>query len=337
MRQVPFWQATWFRVTVGTLASIFFIYLAVKDVPLGDEAQALARANYGWVLIAILLIVVQAWLRAVRWIQLFYPLDKGLHVRQMFGISTVAQMLNIVVPWRLGDLARIYLTGEMEKRSKAQTLATLGTEKIFDTLMLLVMILVAPLFVTLPSTLETARESFIGLSIALFAAAIALIFLGDRLLQLLRGIPLPWFRRLLDTHGALALGTLDVFKRWDLHLQLQVFSLVVAVIGVVVNYLGLLALNLQGLPLIVPVLLFPVLQIGGVVPSSPGKLGLFQYLCILTLSLFGVDQSLGLAYGILLYVIAYGTPMVLGVLILWWGGVSLSNLRTVQAQPEPRS
>lgn len=335
--RVPFWKATWFRVMVGTLVSLIFIYLAVKDVPLGDVAQALARANYAWVLIAVMLIIVQAWLRAVRWIQLFYPLDKGLRIRQMFGISTVAQMLNIVVPWRLGDLARIYLTGEMEKRSKAQTLATLGTEKIFDTLMLVVMILAAPLFVTLPSTLETARESFIGLSIVLFAAALALIFAGDQLLQLLRRIPLPWFRRLLDTHGALALGTLDVFKRWDRHLQLQLLSLAVAVIGVVVNYLGLLALNLQDLPLIVPVLLFPVLQIGGVVPSSPGKLGLFQYLCILTLSLFGVDPSIGLAYGILLYVIAYGTPMVLGVLILWWGGVSLSSLRTVQAQPEPRA
>lgn len=334
---VSFWKKTWFRVTVGTLASLFFLYLAAKDVPLDAVAVALARANYFWVLLGVLLIILQAWLRSVRWIQLFYPLDKGLRQRQMFGISTVAQMLNIVAPWRLGDLARIYLAGEMEKRSKAQTLATLGTEKIFDTLMLLVMILGVPLFVTLPSELETAREGFIGLSVALVAVAIVLIFLGDTLLQWLRRIPLPWLRRLLDTHGVLALGTLDVFKRWDLHLQLQLLSLIVAVLGVVVNYLALLALGLQGLPLIVPVLLFPVLQIGGVVPSAPGKLGLFQYLCILTLSLFGVDQGLGLAYGILLYVIAYGTPMVLGVVILWWGGINLRTLRSAQAQPESRA
>ncbi len=320
-----FWNTTWFRVTLGTLISVLFLYLALKDVPLAAVAEALARANYEWVLIAMGAMVLQAWLRTIRWIRLFYPLDKGLHVRQMFGIAVVAQMLNIVAPWRLGDLARIYLAGEIEKRSKVQTLATLGTEKIFDTLMLLVMILAIPLFVSLPLELEAPREGFIGLSLLLFGAALALLFFGKGILALLRTFPFPWFQQMLDTHGALALGSLDVFKRWDLHLELQTLSLVVAVLGVVANYLALLALGLQ-LPIIAPVLLFPVLQIGGVVPSSPGKLGVFQYLCILTLSLFGVEQSIGLAYGILLYVIAYGTPIVLGILVMWWGGISLRGV-----------
>ncbi len=332
--QTPFWKTTWFRVAIGTLVSIVFLWLAVKDVPLGQVVQALAHANYIWVLIAILVIVLQSLLRTVRWIQLFYPLHEGLRVSQMFGIAVVAQMLNIVAPWRIGDLARIYLTGEIEKRSKAQTLATLGTEKIFDTLMLLVMILAIPLFITLPAELEAPREGFIGVSIILFGAAIVLALFGDWLLTWLRRIPFPWFRRLLDTHGELALGTLVVFKRWDLHLELQVLSLVISILGVVANYLALLALNLS-VPLIAPILLFPVLQIGGVVPSSPGKVGVFQYLCILTLSLFAVDQSMGLAYGILLYAIAYGTPVVLGILILWWGGVSLRGITTkVGASPQ---
>lgn len=327
------WQTAWFRIIAGTLISIFFVYLAVRDVPLAQVASALAGANYTWVLIAVLLVVLQSWLRAVRWILLFYPQHTGLRIRQMFGIGVIAQMLNIVAPWRLGDLVRIYLTGEIEKRPAALTLATLGTEKIFDTLMLLLMILAVPLYITLPSELEGPRQGFIYVSVILFAGALALILFGDRALSLLMKIPLGWLQRMLETHGEDALAALGVFRQRDLQVKLLALSVAVTILGVVVNQMALLALQVQ-LPLLVPFLLFPVLQIGGVVPSSPGKIGLFQYLCILTLGLFAVDSSIGLAYGILLYVIAYGTPMVLGVAILWWGGISLKSAASIRAEVE---
>jgi hypothetical protein len=62
--------------------------------------------------------------------------------------------------------------------------------------------------------------------------------------------------------------------------------------------------------------------------------GVFQYLCILTLGLFSVDKRIGLTYGILLYLIAYGTPVGLGILSLWWGGVNLQRL-TSSAERTP--
>ena len=330
-RLAAIWRSGWFRATVGTLISLVFLYLAFKDVQLQEVAQALAGANYAWVMLAALAMVLQSWLRSARWTLLFYPLHKGLGIRKMFGIVLVSQMLNIIAPWRLGDLLRIYLAGEIANRSKAQTLATLGTEKIFDTLMMLALLLGIPLFITLPEALERPREWIMVLSVILFGVALVLIFLGDWLLGLLGKVPLPWFRRLLETHGALALGTLAVFKRWELHLGLEGLSIVIYLLGVVVNYLVLLALNLQ-LPPITSFLLLAVLLVGGFVPSSPGKVGVFQYLCIATLALFSVDKSIGLTYGILLYLVAYGVPVLLGIAVLWWGGVSLTGLRAARGE-----
>lgn len=349
--RISFWNTTWFRVTFGTTISLLFLYLALKDVPLDEVWLALARANYVWVALAVVTMVAQSSLRAVRWIVLFYPLHKGLRVGQMLGIILIAQMLNIVVPWRVGELARIYLAGEIARRSKTQTLATLGVEKFFDTTMLLVILLIIPLFMTLPTWLEGPREGIVVLSVALFVAMLALIFSKDWLvrfasvrrwhrggsdktmegerLRLLGRISLPWRGYALDTHAQLALGSLDVFKRWDTHLELQALSLGIWCLGVVVNYLTFLALNLQ-LPFVSALLLLAVLQVGGLVPTSPGKVGVFQYLCILTLALFAVDKSVGLTYGILLYFVAYGTPVVLGILFMWWGGV---NLRRVAHEP----
>ncbi|MCX7840049.1 MAG: lysylphosphatidylglycerol synthase domain-containing protein, partial [Anaerolineae bacterium] len=123
----------------------------------------------------------------------------------------------------------------------------------------------------------------------------------------------------------LALNTLAAFKRWDLHRVLQATSILIWHLGGVVNYLVFLAMDLHA-PLISAFLLLAVLQIGGLVPSAPGKLGVFQILCIWTLALFAVDKSAGLTYGILLYLIAYGTPIVVGILFVWLGGLNLRKM-----------
>lgn len=323
--RAPFWNATWFRVTIGTLISIVFLVLAVKDVPLSEVAQAFARVNYFWILVAVFGMLAQSWLRALRWITLYYPLQQGLRVWQMFGIGLIAQMLNIIIPWRMGEIARIYLMGEIAKRSKAQTLATLGIEKIFDTLMLLLLLLIIPPFMTLPAWLERPREGIVVLALVLFAAAFALMLARATVVKWLERVRVPFSQKSLGELMHLALGSLDVLKRVDLHLWLQFLSLAMWLIGVVVNVLVFRAMELE-LPWISAFLLMAVLMVGGIVPSSPGKVGVFQYLCILTLGLFGVDKSVGLAYGILLYLVSYGTPVIGGILALWWGGVNLQRM-----------
>jgi len=327
--RIPFWRSNWFRVAIGTLISIVFLLLAFKDVPLDEVGRSLARVNYFWVALAVLAMLAQSWLRALRWIQLYYPWQKGLRAIQMLGIVLISQMLNIVVPWRVGEIARIYLASEIEKRNAAQTIATLAVEKFFDTLMLLALLLMIPPFMTLPSWLERPREGIVVLAIGLFVVAFILLLSEDWLVKLLSRIPFPWGRQLISENVRIALSSLDVFKRWDLHLALQVMSVMIYFLGVVVNYLAFLAMDLR-LPFISAFLLFAVLQVGGLVPSSPGKVGVFQILCIWTLEIFAIDKSVGLTYGILLYLVAYGTPVVLGILFLWWGGV---NLRRAVNEP----
>ena len=330
--KTPFWKTIWFRVVVGTIVSAIFLFLAVKDVPLDDVAQALARANYVWVLLAVVAAVAQSWLRSARWILLYYPLQQGLRQTQMLVITLISQMLNIVVPWRVGELARIYLAGEIEKRSRTQTLATIGVEKIFDTEMLVLILVTIPFFITLPNWLEQPREGLIALMAVLFGAAFALLIFREPLLRLLSRIHLPNGQS-LDSYAQSALLSLDLFKRWQIHLVLQAESVVIWSIGALINYFILLALNIS-LPPVSAFLLLAVLQVGGLVPSSPGKVGVFQELCILALALFAVDKSIALTYGILLYLVAYGPPVILGALALWSGGLSVRRVMASGAAVE---
>lgn len=323
-KQKPFWQTHWFRLSLGTAISVLFLYLAVRDVPLGDVVESLARVNLVWVAVTIAIVVFGSFLRALRWMRLYYPMDQGLRVWQMWGISLIGQMLNIVFPWRVGEVGRVVLAGEIEKRSKTQTLATLGVEKIFDTLMLLVILIAVPFFMTLPQGLEQSREGLAITAAILIGTAVVLLVSRNWLLVMIGKIPFLRTRS-IDERAQLALASLDVLKRWDVHLELQALSIAVWFLGGLTNYVALLALGVS-LPFISAFVLLVVLQVGGFVPSSPGKIGVFQYLCILALALFGIDKGVGLTYGILLYLVAYGPPLILGVLFLWWDGINLRRL-----------
>jgi len=96
------------------------------------------------------------------------------------------------------------------------------------------------------------------------------------------------------------------------------------------NLLLLLAFGLPASPLIALVVL-AVLQGGVAVPSTPGKIGVFQLLCIAALAVFGVPDVVGLAYGVMLYVLVVGGVSVWAALALWRRSWSLSRLTEASA------
>jgi len=64
-------------------------------------------------------------------------------------------------------------------------------------------------------------------------------------------------------------------------------------------------------------LLMIALQVGISLPSMPASIGIFEYICILTLGFFGIEESIGLSFGVLLHVIAF-LPIIIGGLVSFW-------------------
>ena len=48
-----------------------------------------------------------------------------------------------------------------------------------------------------------------------------------------------------------------------------------------------------------------ITSLGMVIPSSPGYVGVFHYLTVLTLGFFGVDQGTALSYALVLHAVVY--------------------------------
>jgi hypothetical protein len=102
-------------------------------------------------------------------------------------------------------------------------------------------------------------------------------------------------------------------------------------LSVLTNWFLLLAF---GLPpsFLMALFLLVVLQGGVAIPSTPGKIGVFQYLCVAALSIFGVPDAMSFSYGVVLYAIAFGTIGVWAALALWSRSLNVNRLREATAE-----
>jgi uncharacterized protein (TIRG00374 family) len=311
------------RTLLGVLLSGVFLLLAFRDVRLDVVTATLAQINLPLLGAAVAVEIATFWAIAVRW-QRFFSLSKAPSVGNLFEILNIAQLVNALLPAQLGPLVRAYLAGRGESSGVAYALTTILGEKIVEGLsLLLVAVAILPLL-----SLSTWMGPTTGVSLVLFLAALGLMiwvaFRRDVVSGWLEVLLRRW-PRLLNLADS-ALSALAVWRSGRMALAVVGWSAAIWGITVLLNQLLLWSLGIQ-VPPVAAVLLLIVLQIGVRLPSSPGSIGVFQYLCVVTLSLFGVDRSAAFSYSVILHLVMYLPPSLLGLLYLSRSGYSLSRLR----------
>jgi len=313
------------RLWLGLAISMAALYLAVRDVRWSEAAATLTQANLALVLLALGSVLLNTWAKAVRWRLLFYPLHSQVSMANSLSALLIGQLANNLLPARLGDLGRAYLIAESSQVGKAFALAVTVVEKAMDSVMLLFFVALLAPWMPMPAWL---RHSSLILSMGLALLLLALIVLASQRERLLRAME-RW------TEGRSLLGMVQVLRRLaeasgnlralqDFRLQAELWgwSIVIWVLGTATNAIIFGALQLRTSALAAPLLLV-VLMTGAVLPTSPLKLGVFHYLCVLTLSLFGVERDVALSYGVLLHLVVHLPIVIGGVLGLWLRGTGL--------------
>lgn len=324
----PIWRSR--RVWVGMLFSLACLVLAMVDIDFGDVAATLRSANLAWMAIAIITVLLTGVVKAVRWRYLLYPRDRRtvdthrrLGVPRLSNIWMAGASVNLAVPVpRSGDLLRSYFAGEAGGLSKSRVLGTVAAEKLLDLIMLAALLIGLVFFVALPDELASRQMPILAVTIFMAVTVAVVLWQRDRIL---RWLELVVARLPGDVAGpalstaARAVDGLEALRQPQRLAVLLTISVFIWVLSAVTNYIVFLALHMEA-SWIQAFFLTVVLQAGVAIPSSPGKIGVFQVLCRWALGIFGVSASLGLAYGVALYVAAPLTIMLTGAIALAFEG-----------------
>jgi uncharacterized protein (TIRG00374 family) len=322
------------RVGIGFLVSAATLVLALRNVNFEEMAAALAQTNLLLLVAALGVSLATNLAKAARWRLLFYPQEARLRLGKLFSVLLIGQTVNAVLPVRLGEIVRAYLIGEIEGVSKAFALFTVVVEKLLDSLLLLVCLVVLLPQGLLPGWLKPSGIVVSLILVGIFGLLLLAAQQQERLRRLGRAIigRLPFQERLgLLWRLEAAVDSLGALRRWDVGLGLIALSVVVWIGSAGVNAVVFQAMGLN-LSWWAAVFLLVVLQVGGIIPSSPGRIGVFHYLTVLALSVFAVEPSLALSYALVLHLVVFVPMTLLGAFFMGKENYDLAKLTAAGTQ-----
>lgn len=309
---------SWLYRLAGIFVSVFFVYLAVRQVDLSGSLRALGTVRPGWLVAATLVYLSSFPVRALRW-RLILRVQSVLPLGELMAAVFVGYMANNVLPARAGEVYRAHFLGRRAGISRSGVAASIVVERTFDGLMLVCVILFV--FVAFP------KEDYLG-GTALGTGLIFLALAAGILLYSIKANRAPGaiergLERLPRALHERLVGRLDSFLQGIRGISTVRELLEAGAYTVVVWVLDASAVALVvasfgvALPPIGYVLVFALVALSTTLPSGPGFVGPFQYAFVLSLGSFAVSRETALAVSVVTQLSLLGSVTLIGLALLW--------------------
>ncbi len=320
LKQKRFWLGV-----VISLALLGYVFYQTNPMAIGAE---LARANYFYLIPALVLYFIGVGIRSVRWHYLLRSI-KPVPVRTLFPVMVIGYMANDILPARLGEVVRALLLSRQAAMSTASVLVTIVLERLLDGLTMLLFITVAALFVPLNDYIRTilAVGGGIFVTITLVLVLVAQ-FRGqvERLTDfLLERLPHHW--------GARAEKIADSFLEGLNVLRNPLDALIAFVLSIIAWLFeaGMYVMVGFAFGLDKPFAMYILATAAGnlisIVPSTPGYVGVFDAPIRLVLTeLYHVEPNLAASYTIVLHAALLIPVTLLGFYYAWRAGLDIGQL-----------
>lgn len=310
-----------FGLVIGLPASVLFLYLAARNVDAKAAATAVRGADSHYVALALVAIACFYVLQAARW-RWIARRDASLPTHRFLKLVLGAIACNNVVPGRPGDFLRGYWLARAAGGSQIRMLGTVITDRASDVLALLIL-LAAGIAVVGHRTGWLLR---LEVAAGLMGLVLVVGLVGVRWRARRAAEPTSAIGRLV---GDVVGGIAQTLNRVD--------AVIVGAVSIAAwctwglgAWAAAAALGIPLSPLEIA-FVTAVVNLGVAVPSSPGFVGTYQWLCVAALGLLAVDREGAFAFSVLMHAVWFvPTTLAGGVLLLAKG----TGVRMPRVEPE---
>jgi uncharacterized protein (TIRG00374 family) len=299
---------------IGLLISVLFAYLAVRKISVSEVWHGLRDANYAWVVPALALTLVTAWLKAVRW-RLLFDRPSSVPTATAFWALCIGLGLNNVLPSRAGEVGRVFALRRVTGHSAFEIGMTILVERVLDVLVVATLGLAIWPWVPHRGWINALALICAGIVTGFVVLVVLLASLRSRLpgiaSRLLVRVPRVSPERALSVQVGLRAGA-----RILVHPRRLALALLVSAVGWGVA--GLAALILMPAfdfesGSLAPWLLLVANTLALTVPSSAGAAGVYEASVQASLTAYGISSSSALSYALILHAVNFFPVIVLGL------------------------
>ena len=314
---------TQLRLIIGIAISLVALAILIIFVDEKHVAAALRQVNILAVAPLIFLLVFALLCRAYAWRII---LSEKVSLSKSFLIINAGYLVNTILPFRVGELARVFLLLPAGFGFWS-AIPTILVERIFDLGFALSLF-----FIGLPFALDFSQDVFFlyllaGFVVLTMVILILLVRNKEKVIQWLENLNVPGARfksRLIE----LIRSVLSGLETLSDPLKLAKVFIGMALswgLSLVFQYL-LLKAFIPEAHLIMAVFAIGAVAIGISIPSSPGNIGLYEASITIALMAFGVDRSTAFSYALTSHILNLIVTTIFGVFGLVREGYSLRDV-----------
>ena len=303
---------------ISVALAILFLILAFQNVRWASLHAAIAHHRTDRLIEAGAVLSVALSLRAIRW-HILLSKSKHIPVVATFWATAVGYLGNSFLPARAGEVIRAVLLARKTGTGSGFVLATALIERLADVCALIGIGLIVPTTLhTHAGWLDQATGRIVLLGVLCAGCLLFLPYVVRRSPAWLARLPLP--TRLRQRVAPVAADFLSGLVSLRSRRRAAGFALLTIVIWLVDATFGILMAKALYLSLSVPqaLLLLVALGLSGALPSTPGAVGIYQFVAVHLLPPFGLTRDQALAYIIVYQGITYITITFWGLLGLWY-------------------
>jgi hypothetical protein len=318
-------MTAWTRTrTVAAVAAVALatclLFYSLRGIDWRLALRIIRGASLPLLALSCAIISAALLLRAIRW-RILLNAQGRVPVATAFWATAAGYFGNNFLPARAGELVRTFIISSRGPLDGGFVLTTALAERVADAIVLV--LISASILVALP--VAPAWLGGAARPIAIAAAAGVLVIAGVPLLEqtivrMVGHLPLPERQRRalagVVTHVARGFASFHDTRRLAGFLAFTAMIWCLDAGGTVIAGIAL------GLPISLPAafLLIAGLSLGSALPSTPGYVGIYQFVAVTVLTPFGLSRTDAIAFILVAQGLMY---VVIGV----WGSVALARYR----------
>jgi uncharacterized protein (TIRG00374 family) len=302
----------WSWLLAIPLAAVL-LYYSLRGVDWSGVWRTIAGAQWGLVALAACFTCFTFFLRAARW-RILLNAEERLSPGLVFSASMSGYLGNAFLPARAGELVRTLVVSSRSSLSKTYVLTTALSERLMDVIALVLWSSIILLGVS-PKPHWMADVSRTTAVVAALGALIITVLphTGSLCRRLIERMPLPHQLKalLLQLADQVLLG-MRAFHNVGRFLMFAAATVVIWLsdaAGVMICGRGL-GMNLS---FAVAMLLVTAMGLSSALPSTPGYVGIYQFVAVTVLVPFGFTKDAALAFILVAQAIGYVTVLLLGL------------------------
>jgi len=315
-------------LATGTIVSVIFLALALRSLQPETFLSSLAEVRLPLLLAATLVYFAAVVVIAFRWQFLLRSL-KYIRLSSLTKLVFIGYMGNNVYPLRAGDALRIILLRRQFGVPFLPSATIVATERIIDVCVMLVFLQGSLLLIEVESK---AVEAILGFSAPLFAVAMLAALMLAAKPNLFRTVVYPTLNILPPVISAPlmrfaddVIAGLEGLRSPAQFLGALVSSILTWAIEAFTYWLVMHAFGLE-LNYAVALLLVGAVNLAGLIPASPGQVGVNEFVVVAILTALDIGASIATAYAVVIHIVIWLPITLAGFALLLKQGMGWADI-----------